>query len=55
VEWTLVPGTAVTTVLDDDRDGEFAMTPSVREVLNDLSDAIIRRRRMALPLVRKTA
>jgi anti-anti-sigma regulatory factor len=55
VEWTLVPGTAVTTALDDDRDDAFAMTPSVREVLNDLSEAIIRRRRMALPLVRKTA
>lgn len=55
VEWTLVPSTAVTTVLDDDRDEEFAMTPSVREVLNDLSEAIIRRRRMALSLVRKTA
>ena len=56
VDWTLVPGTAVTAVLDNDhRDDEFAMTPSVREVLNDLSEAIIRRRRMALPLVRKTA
>ena len=55
VDWTLVPGTAVMTVLDNDhRDDEFAMTPSVREVLNDLSEAIIRRRRMALPLVRKT-
>lgn len=56
VEWTLVPSAAVTTVLSDDaRDAEFAMTPSVREVLNDLSDAIIRRRRLALPLVRTTA
>ncbi|HEY3997057.1 MAG TPA: STAS domain-containing protein [Mycobacterium sp.] len=56
MEWTLVPSTAVTTVLDDDdHDGEFAMTPSVREVLNDLSEAIIRRRRLALPLVKKTA
>lgn len=55
VDWTLVPNSAVTAVLDDDLDREFAMTPSVREVLNDLSEAIIRRRRMALPLVRKTA
>jgi anti-anti-sigma regulatory factor len=56
MEWTFVPSTAVTTVLDDDdHDGEFAMTPSVREVLNDLSEAIIRRRRLALPLVKKTA
>ncbi len=56
VEWTLVASPAVIEVLSDDRDeARFPITGSVHEALRDLADAIVSRRQLVLPLIRKTA
>ena len=60
VEWTLVPSPAVIELLADgcDEDGAeamFPMTRSVHEALRNLADAIVSRRQLVLPLVRKMA
>jgi anti-anti-sigma factor len=56
VEWTLVAGPAVSELLDHGRDEDaFPMTRSVRGALHDLADAIASRRRLVLPLIKKTA
>jgi anti-anti-sigma factor len=53
VQWTLVASPAVTELLDDGADGPaFSSTCSVPEALHDVADAIARRRRLVLPLVR---
>jgi hypothetical protein len=45
----------VTKVLDDGgHDASFPIMRSVHEALKDRADAIVLRRRMALPLVRKS-
>lgn len=49
VQWTLVAGPAVAETLGD---SGFSDNHSVPEALHDLADAIDRRRRLALPLVR---
>jgi anti-anti-sigma factor len=49
VQWTLVASPAVTESLGD---SGFSDDHSVPEALHDLADAIARRRRLALPLVR---
>jgi anti-anti-sigma factor len=55
VDWTLVASSAVTQVLDDTgHDASFPIMRSVHEALQDRADAIVLRRRMALPLARKT-
>ncbi|OBH40447.1 STAS domain-containing protein [Mycobacterium mantenii] len=55
VDWTLVTSSAVTRVLDDTgHDDSFPIMRSVHEALQDRAEAIVLRRRMALPLVRKT-
>ncbi|MCV7103122.1 STAS domain-containing protein [Mycobacterium palustre] len=58
VEWTLVPGPAVVEVLGDARADDEAAFPSVRsvrEALQNLADAIVSRRQLVLPLIKKTA
>jgi anti-anti-sigma factor len=56
VEWTLVASPAVIEVLGDGQgQGLFPITRSVHEALRNLADAIVNRRQMVLPLVRKTA
>ncbi len=63
-EWTLVASPAVTEVLGDgcgedgsqDENGAvFPITRSVHEALRNLADAIVSRRQLVLPLIRKTA
>lgn len=56
VDWTLVASSAVTKALEDTgHDASFPLMRSVHEALRDRADAIVLRRRMALPLVRKTS
>jgi anti-anti-sigma factor len=56
VEWTLVASPAVIAVLGDGQgQGLFPITRSVHEALRNLADAIVNRRQMVLPLVKKTA
>jgi anti-anti-sigma factor len=60
VEWTLVAGPAVIELLADaDDEGEaeamFPTAGSVHEALRNLADAIVRRRQLVLPLIRKKA
>ncbi len=55
VQWTLVPSPAVIALLSDGDEALFPMTRSVHEALHDLADAIASRRRLVLPLVKKTA
>ncbi|BBX98347.1 STAS domain-containing protein [Mycobacterium lacus] len=60
VEWILVASPAVVELLgaDEDQDDNGAMFPiarSVHEALRNLADAIVRRRQLVLPLVKKTA
>jgi anti-anti-sigma factor len=56
VEWTLVAGPAISELLDDGRHEDvFPMTSSAREALQKLADAIASRRRLVLPLIKKTA
>jgi anti-anti-sigma factor len=53
VEWTLVASAAVAALLGDQV--EFPIARSVREALRTLADAIVDRRRLVLPLIKKTA
>ncbi len=54
VEWTLVASSALTTTLDDSsHDTAFPIMRSVHEALQDRAEAIVLRRRLVLPLVRK--
>jgi anti-anti-sigma factor len=53
VEWILVASPAVTALLDDK--GEFPIARSVREALRTLAEAIVDRRQLVLPLIKKTA
>jgi anti-anti-sigma factor len=53
VEWILVASPAVTALLGDQ--GEFPITRSVREALRTLAEAIADRRRLVLPLIKRTA
>jgi anti-anti-sigma factor len=58
VEWTLVAGPAVLEVLGEgcDQDEEmFPITRSVHEALRNLANAIVSRRQLVLPLIKKTA
>jgi anti-anti-sigma factor len=60
VEWTLVANPAVVELLGDDRDQDekgamFPITGSVHEALRNLADAIVSRRQLVLPLIKKTA
>jgi anti-anti-sigma factor len=58
VEWTLVASPAVRELLGqgcDENETMFPMTRSVHEALHDLADAIVSRRQLVLPLIRKTA
>jgi anti-anti-sigma factor len=51
-EWTLVAGPAVRELL---KDGAFPIAVSVHAALRSLADAIVSRRQLVLPLIRKTA
>ncbi|HTX97753.1 MAG TPA: STAS domain-containing protein [Mycobacterium sp.] len=54
VEWTLVASPAVAELLDDCTDGEeFPVARSVHEALRDLADAIVSRRQLVMPLIKK--
>ncbi|OBK53783.1 STAS domain-containing protein [Mycobacterium sp. 1081908.1] len=53
VEWTLVAGPAITGLLGDQ--GEFPIARSVHEALRNLAEAIVSRRQLVLPLIKKTA
>lgn len=56
VEWTLVASPAVIELLGDGcDDAVFPVTRSVHAALRNLADAIVRRRQLVLPLIRKTA
>ena len=56
VEWTLVASPAVTELLGDvEAEAMFPITCSVHEALHILADAIVSRRQLVLPLIRKTA
>ncbi|OBG23303.1 STAS domain-containing protein [Mycobacterium sp. 852002-51057_SCH5723018] len=58
LEWTLVAGPAVVELLGDgSADGEamFPVTRSVCEALRNLADAIVSRRQLVLPLIKKSA
>ena len=51
VQWTLVARPAVIGLLGDDWD----VTRSLHEALHNLADAIVSRRQLMLPLIKKTA
>jgi anti-anti-sigma factor len=53
VEWILVASPAVTALLGEQ--GEFPIARSVREALRTLAEAIVDRRQLVLPLIKKTA
>ncbi len=56
VEWILVPSPAVTELLSDAAAGDpFPVAQSVHEALRNLADAIVSRRQLVLPLIKKTA
>ena len=58
VEWTLIASPAVTEVLGADQDengATFPIAPSVHEALHNLADAIVSRRQLVLPLIKKSA
>lgn len=60
VEWTLVASPAAMELLgigrDQDENAEgFPIARSVREALRTLADAIVNRRQLVLPLIKKTA
>ncbi|MGA7055262.1 MAG: STAS domain-containing protein [Mycobacterium sp.] len=60
VEWTLVASPAVVELLDADRDQDdngaiFPITRTVHEALHNLADAIVSRRQLVLPLIKKSA
>jgi anti-anti-sigma factor len=54
-EWTLVAGPAVTELLDDGTAPMFPIAGSVHAALRNLADAIVSRRQLVLPLIKKTA
>jgi anti-anti-sigma factor len=51
VQWTLVASPAIIELLGDDWD----VTRSLHEALHNLADAIVNRRQLVLPLIKKTA
>ena len=54
--WTLVAGPAVSELLNVAAAQEaFPVAGSVHQALNDLADAIVSRRQLVLPLIKKTA
>jgi len=53
VEWTLVASPAVFEYLGDG--AMFPVARSVHEALRNLADAIVRRRQLVLPLIKKSA
>ncbi|MCV7164450.1 STAS domain-containing protein [Mycobacterium stomatepiae] len=56
VEWTLVAGgNVIEQLVAGDGDAVFPMAGSVPEAFGDLADAVVYRRRLALPLIKKTA
>ncbi len=60
VEWTLVASPAVIELLGDGCDPDengamFPITRSVHEALHNLADAIVSRRQLVLPLIKKSA
>ena len=56
VEWNLVASPAILGLLGGGRDeGMFPITRSVHEALRNLADAIVSRRQLVLPLIKKTA
>lgn len=55
VEWTLVAGRALIELLDERNEATLPMTRSVHEALHNLADAIVSRRQLVLPLIKKTA
>ncbi|HTD79276.1 MAG TPA: STAS domain-containing protein [Chloroflexota bacterium] len=57
VEWTLVASPAVMELVGGSGEYEtvFAFTRSTREALRNLADAIVSRRQLVLPLIKKTA
>jgi anti-anti-sigma factor len=56
LEWTLVPGRAVREMLADADAGDtFPVAVSLHDALHTLADAIVRRRQLVLPLIKKTA
>jgi anti-anti-sigma factor len=58
VEWTLVASPSVIELLGDGYDGDEALFPiarSVHEAFRNLADAIVSRRQLVLPLIKKTA
>jgi len=57
VEWTLVASPAVIDMVGEDSDEEpvFPITRSVHEALRNLAEAIVSRRQLVLPLIKKSA
>ena len=55
VEWTLVASPAVMELLGEGTEPMFLITGSVHAALRNRADAIASRRRLVLPLIRKTA
>ena len=58
VGWTLVASPAVIELLGergDDDEGAFPIARSVHEALRSVADAIVSRRQLVLPLIKKTA
>lgn len=54
-EWTLVASPAVIEMLDDGPEPLFSTARSVHAALHNLADAIVSRRQLVLPLIKKTA
>ncbi|MGO9153279.1 STAS domain-containing protein [Mycobacterium sp.] len=55
VEWTLVASPVVSELLDNGTVPMFPIAGSVHAALRNLADAIVSRRQLVLPLIRKTA
>lgn len=55
VGWTLVASPAVIELLGENDGAAFPITRSVHEALRILADAIVSRRQLVLPLIKKTA
>jgi len=55
VEWTLVANPVVIELLHDGIEPMFPIAGSVHAALRNLADAIVSRRQLVLPLIRKTA
>jgi anti-anti-sigma factor len=54
-EWTLIASSAVIELLGDAAAPMFPIAGSVHAALRNLADAIVSRRQLVLPLIRKTA